>query len=312
MMKRLSIFLCVVAAAGVAGCGSDAPESTPTVTSSKPALKEGYRRYEVKPTMVRAGETVMSMEWMSTPMDRDMDVLDVSGWQSKSGHHAILYASVESQPVGTVRSWENADQITSRFIGGTGGEVGGQIKLPPGVVMRIYKGQSLFMQLHYMNTSTSDLMAESLVDVKMADASPERRVASFFSSTSLKYELPPGKATTMDFSCKLSADLPLIMYANHQHNFGVSVFTEQILPDGTRVDVKRDDRWQYEWAFNPNYSTRTVDNPLVLKAGTTLHTHCEWLNAGYTPLRFPDEMCVFLGFFLGEQDINCAAEGAAN
>jgi hypothetical protein len=308
-MKRLSIFVCVVA---VAGCGSEAPESSPTVAGSKPPLAAGYQRFEVKPTMVKAGETVMSVEWVAPPADRDLDVMDISGWQSKSGHHALLYATVDQQPVGTVRDWLNADQITSRFIGGTGGESGAQVKLPPGVVIRIPKGQSLIMQLHYMNTSTQDIMAESLVDVKLADASPDRRVASFFSSTSLRYELPPGKTTTMDFSCKLSADLPLIMYANHQHNFGVSVFTEQILPDGTRVDIKRDDRWNYEWAFNPNYLSRSIDSPLVLKAGTTLHTHCEWLNAGYTSLKFPDEMCVFFGFFLGEQDINCPAEPVGN
>jgi hypothetical protein len=43
----------------------------------------------------------------------------------------------------------------------------------------------------------------------------------------------------------------------------------------------------------------------VLKAGTTVHTHCEWMNLGRETVKFPDEMCVFFGFFLGERDINC-------
>jgi hypothetical protein len=292
--------------AGVAGCGSEgADPGASTRAGSKPPLQAGYRRFEAKPVPVAAGQTLMTVEWVAPAVDRDLDVLDIVGWQSKSGHHAILYATVDTKPVGTVRSWENQDQLSSKFIGGSGGDGGGQIKLPAGVVTRIPKGYGLILQLHFMNTSTQEVMGESLVDVKLADASPAHRVASFFTSTTLMYELQPQRKTSLDFDCKLNVDIPLLMYANHQHNYGYSAFTEQILPDGTRADIKRDDQWNYEWAFNPNYSYRPVDSPLILKAGTTLHTHCEWMNHGSTPVKFPDEMCVFLGFFLGDRDINC-------
>ncbi len=302
-MKRCSIFLLVAALMGCANEADDAKGGTKA--TDKPAAREGYRRFEARPTPVAAGQTAMMVEWVASPTDRDLDVLDIVGWQSASGHHAVLYATTSSQPVGTVRDWQNADQLNARFIGGSGGEAGAQIKLPEGVVTRIPKGSALILQLHYMNTSTKEVMAESVVDVKLADASPDRKVASFFASTNPMYELAPQRTTTLDVECKLDRDVPMLMFANHQHNMGVSALTEQILPDGTRVDIKRDDRWQYEWAFNPNFTYRPVDSPLVLKSGTTLHTHCEWLNTGFSPLRYPDEMCVFLGFFLGDKDINC-------
>ncbi len=302
-MRHLALSLLIVAAAG---CGSEAAgPAASTQADGKPAPREGYRRFEAKATPVAPGQSLMKVEWVAEAVDRDLDVLDILGWQTASGHHAVLYATVNEQKVGTVRDWDNEDQLTARFIGGSGGEAAAQIKLPPGVVTRIPKGYALILQLHYMNTSSKEVMAQSLVDVKLADASPSHRVASFFTSTSVNYELPPERQTSLDVDCKLEADLPLLMYANHQHNMGVSAVTEQILPDGTRVDIKRDERWQYEWAFNPNFSYRPVDSPLVLQAGTTLHTHCEWLNTGPTPMKFPDEMCVFLGFFLGERDINC-------
>jgi hypothetical protein len=302
-MRYLSIPLLVIA---LVGCGSDpADPNASTQGSAKPAAREGYRRFEAKPTRVAPGESLMKVEWVADPVDRDMDVLDISGWQSASGHHAVLYATANTQKVGTIRDWENEDQLAARFIGGSGGEAAAQIKLPAGVVTRIPKGYGLIIQLHFMNTSSQEVMAESLVDVKLADASPSHKVASFFTSTSVNYELPPQRQSSLDVNCKLNADLPLLMFANHQHHLGISAVTQQILPDGSRVDIKRDDRWVYEWAFNPNFSYHPVDSPLVLKAGTTLHTHCEWLNTGPTPLKFPDEMCVFLGFFLGEKDINC-------
>jgi Copper type II ascorbate-dependent monooxygenase, C-terminal domain len=291
---------------GAAGAGGDHPGQHPGhPTGARPSAVAGYQRFEAKPTPVAPGQSIMSVQWVAPASDRDVDVLDITGWQSAPGHHVVLYATADEQPVGTVREWQNEDQLSARFIGGSGGEAAAQIKLPPGVVTRVPKGFALLMQVHYMNTSSREVMGESLLDVKLADASPAHRVASFFTSTTLSYELAPQAKTTLDVSCKIEQDVPLLMFANHQHHLGTSVYTEQISPDGTRADVKRDERWNYEWAFNPNFSYRTVDSPLILKAGNTLHTRCEWMNSGAAPVKFPDEMCVFLGFFLGERDINC-------
>jgi hypothetical protein len=302
-----SIFLGFLFSAVVAGCGSENTDKADP--GARPPLREGYQRFEAKPTMLGAGRSAMIMEWVSAPFDRDLDVVDIAGWQSKAGHHAIIYATTDVQPVGTVRNWQNEDQITSRLIGGTAGE-GAGIKLPPGVVTRIPKGQGLFLQVHYLNASPNDVMGESFVDVKLVEASPNHRVASFFSSTNLNYEVAPGKTTILDVNCKLKSDVPLLMFANHQHEMGVRNLTEEILPDGTHVEIKRDDRWQYEWATNPNFTYKSVASPLVLKAGNVLHTHCEWMNPTARPVKFPDEMCVFLGFFLSDQDMYCVDSGS--
>jgi hypothetical protein len=295
----------------VAGCQSTTSDGTATggPGGPRPDAREGYRRFEARPMSLAPGRSAMTVEWVAAPADRDLDVLDISGWQSAAGHHAVLYATADEQPVGTVRNWQNEDQLSARFIGGSGGEAAAQIKLPPGVVTRIPRGYGLVLQVHYLNTSPVQVMGESFVDVKLADASPGHRVASFFTSTSVRYELPPGAKTSLDIDCKLKTDVPLLMFANHQHEMGVSVVTEQVRPDGTRSDVKRDDRWQDEWAFNPNFTSRPIDSPLTLNAGNTLHTHCEWMNTSSRPVRFPDEMCVFLGFFLGDEDINCVTSG---
>jgi hypothetical protein len=285
----------------VVGCGGE----TTSDPGAKPPLRDGYQRFEAHPTMLGAGRSTMIVEWVAPPFDHDVDVVDVVGWQSKAGHHAILYATSDQQPLGTVRNWQNQDQITSRFIGGSGGEGGAHVKPPAGVVTRIPKGFGLIMQLHYLNASPNDVMGESIVDVKLAEPSPGHRVASFFTSTNLNYEVAPGQTTILDVNCKLPADVPMLMFANHQHEMGTKAMTEQILPDGSHVEIKRDDRWQSEWTFNPNFTYKTIESPLVLKAGNILHTHCEWMNTTARPVKFPDEMCVFLGFFLGDQDINC-------
>jgi hypothetical protein len=309
---RTSLTFLLIAA--IAGCGGEnnGTEGTPAVPGAKPAPREGYQRYESTPVMLGAGRSMMIVQWVAPPVDRDMDIVDIVGWQSKGGHHAILYATSDQQPVGTVRNWKNDDQISSKFLGGNGGEGGGAIKLPAGVVVRLPKGYGLILQLHYLNTASTEVMGESLIDVKMVDASPDHRLASFFTSTNLMYEVAPQQKTTLDIMCQLKSDVPMLMFANHQHEMGLGVYTEEIRPDGTRTDLKRDDTWKSEWTFNPNFTHRSVDSPLVLKAGDTLHTHCEWMNTTSRPVRFPDEMCVFLGYFLGDQEINCPGKVGAN
>jgi hypothetical protein len=311
MRKRHGAILIFLFTAVVAGCGGDNTGDKPSGPgATRPGLREGYQRFEAKPTMLGPGRSAMIVEWVGVPFDRDVDVVDVVGWQSKAGHHAILYATSDQQPLGTVRNWQNEDQITSHLIGGSGGEGEANVKLPVGVVTRIPKGFGLILQVHYLNASQDEVMGESFVDVKLADASPDHRVASFLTSTNLSIDVAAGQTTSLDVNCKLTADVPLLMFANHQHDMGVRASTEEIAPDGTRAEIKRDDRWQYEWAFNPNFTYRPVDSPLVLKAGNTLHTHCEWMNSTSRPVKFPDEMCVFLGFFLGDQDITCLDRGS--
>src|SRR5262249_17439515 len=48
----------------------------------------GYVRFEPPPVDVAAATSKMWMQWVSAPLDHDMDVLDLSGSQSLGGHHA--------------------------------------------------------------------------------------------------------------------------------------------------------------------------------------------------------------------------------
>ena len=36
-----------------------------------------------------------------------------------------------------------------------------------------------------------------------------------------------------------------------------------------------------------------------------MHTHCEWNNTTDTTYRFPTEMCVGIGFYVGQVEIDC-------
>jgi hypothetical protein len=299
-------FAVVVAGGLVLGCGDAAVDApAPPGASGPPALLEGYQRYTTAAVEVAPGADLLLAQWVAAPLDRELDVLDIVGTQSATGHHALMYATSLEEPVGTTRTWEDADQLATRFLGGVGGEAGGNVKLPEGVVFRVAAGRGLLVQTHYLNASTETVMAESVLDVLFAEPSEERRLASMFANTSLAIDIPPNQSATVDVECTLPRDMSFLMFANHMHEMGTDTLTERIDTGGATSMIKSDQPWRYEWAFNPNFSVHEPDVPYVVPAGSTIHTQCNWSNPAAEAVAFPREMCVFFGFFLGDKDVTC-------
>ena len=67
------------------------------------------------------------------------------------------------------------------------------------------------------------------------------------------------------------------------------------------------EKWSPAYVSHPPLVTRTMDDPLILKSGTTLRQTCTWDNSTQEELVFPREMCVTFGYFFpdkgtGQQD----------
>ena len=141
--------------------------------------------------------------------------------------------------------------------------------------------------------------------MKLGPADPNAQVASLLASTTTNFSIAAGATATTDVSCRVQKDFRVLMYANHMHNWGVSASTELINADGTSTLLKSDPVWDPSWAFHPNYTRFTLQAPALIPAGSTIHTKCTWSNTGSKALTFPDEMCVFAGFYLGTSDAAC-------
>jgi hypothetical protein len=305
----------VLLAVAIPACSGTATKSASSVPrdagGAAPAtgpgpLRDGYQRFWTPPVTVAPGDSAIWAQWVGPPLAEDTDVLDVTGWQPSGGNHALMYATTDIQPVGTSHAWAGSDQLPSRMVGGIGGETGANAKLPAGVVFRIKHGSALMVQTHYLNAGSTSMTVQTALDVKLAPVDTTKRVASLFASTSPNVNVAASGTTTMDVSCHVQSDLRFLMTSNHMHEWGVAVFTERLDPtSGIASDVKRDAYWNTEWEFNPNFTHYSVDNPFVIPTGTTLHTQCTWSNSTGASLTFPKEMCVFVGFILGDSDITC-------
>jgi Copper type II ascorbate-dependent monooxygenase, C-terminal domain len=312
----------VVATLSLAGCsatnnGSPAPTASagdaaaeasanyPGADIGLAPVAPGYVRFETTPLMLAPGDDLLWEEWVAAPFPQDMDIIETTGAQSVGGHHANLYADSNVQPVGTNKKFEQVDQLTQSSLGGIGKELGSAIELPAGVVWRAPMGRSLVIQEHYINAGAAPIMARTALDMKAVPSDPANKVARVLANVNMKVNIPAGQQVTTDTKCVVDKDYPAFMWANHMHDQGTAATTELILADGTTKTLKADPVWDPNWAFSPIYTTFPVESPFVIPAGATLHTTCTWENSSNKTIAFPDEMCIFGAFFIGDQDATC-------
>lgn len=320
MTKHRSGCLALAAALASGGCqkpDGDAPQGDAGlyVTGfAPPPVVEGYRRY-VTPIVhgVAPGEDKMFCQWVDAANAHDVDVLDITGYQTVTGHHAILYSSSENEPVGTSRECTTDDMVSVEFLGGIGGEgVGSVASLPDGVVFRLREGRTLMANVHYLNTTDQPQDVQSVLDVKTDAPSPAHIAAGLTGINTLQFSIPPNTPTyTFDAYCTYPQEASVIMWSNHMHAAGVSVFSEVKHLDGTTEMLVKDAAWRAEEAFNPTWKRWALDAPAKLHAGDQLHISCTWSNPTSSKMRFPDEMCDAVGFYL-EDPAQVVCDGTAS
>lgn len=300
LKSALGVLVLGLAAGGCAG-------AAPTPEPEPGAVPEGYTRFVTSPVELSPGEEIIVNEWLSLPSGEDLDVLDVRGEESPLLHHFILYSTTDAKPVGTTRPWQDSDQITLgvRLLGGFGSEAVGSYRPPSGIVFRLMEGRSMLANVHYLNTSSDTVVTHAQVDVKLGPPSPDNQVAGMFITLDPFVSLPPQAETSLDVSCVVQHDIGLFSWANHMHELGTSVYSEVLREGEKPTDLRRDPTWDAEWAFNPRFVSWPPEAPLMLHAGDTVHTHCVFQNPGAEAVSFPHEMCLGLGFFVGDKDVTC-------
>ncbi|MET0384985.1 MAG: hypothetical protein ABW321_03450, partial [Polyangiales bacterium] len=217
-----------------------------------------------------------------------------------------VYATPDAQRPGTTRLWKEEDQITSRLMGGVGGEGGANVMFPPGVVFRVKKGSFIMVQTHYLNATDQPIVGRTAIDIKLEPVDLTRTVASMMSSTSLKIDLPAHAETSQMIECKIEKDLKFLQISNHMHDWGKIQVSDYIDPAGVMHVIKEDQAWSGDLALNPNFTKFDVASPMLVPKGSTLRTQCTWNNTTANVVTFPTEMCVFFGFILNDNDIFCS------
>jgi hypothetical protein len=248
---------------------------------------------------IQPGADLTVCQYVQAPLDRDIDILDAQGYQSAFGHHAVAFASAADVAVGTSGACTDKENLSGSFLGGVGGEGGGGVKLPEGVAFRLLKGNSILLNVHFLNTGAKAVDGQSVVDFKFAEVEPGRKVASLFANGATGFKIGPNAKVQATAECPVGRELDFILFTNHMHDYGTSAVTRLQRANAVAMEMVHDDpAWTYEMQFRANYSQWSAQQPLHLLPGDKLVTDCEWMNDGGETVAYPREMCFGIGYFL--------------
>ncbi|HEX7672273.1 MAG TPA: hypothetical protein VF395_21905 [Polyangiaceae bacterium] len=327
-MRNSSISLVVVAIA-LSGCGSgpDGAGTSAPVPSGAEAFNPapppaGYTRITAATVKdVPPGGDVTYCQYVMPPLDHDVDVLAVSGYQSKFGHHAAAFVYT---PQAGEEPGSNFPCMGTEFSSGgpDGGSSGGSLSMgtylgavagadtgsppaamPEGVAFRLNKGNGVMLNVHYLNVGDKTIDGNAVVDLKLADTDPSRKIAAMFINLDTGFDLTAATESTSSVDCVAQTDLQLIMMSNHMHEFGTSALSEvRPAAGGPSEELHRDTTWSFDMQFNPVFSKWDTEAPFLVHAGDTVRTTCNWDNTTAASMKFPREMCVGVAFALTTGD----------
>jgi hypothetical protein len=229
--------------------------------------------------------------WTDVTLDHDIWVKESVGYQTESGHHIIVYYTMDPQPAGQTRICSDYDMASFRFGVGAGGEgVSQDNKLPGNLAVRIPAGAQIVLNHHYLNAGSADIpQAQSAVNVFYADPSQPIVQSSSLAFIDTSMSLPPGPSS-VDFSCTMKSDLATWTLLPHMHGYGTHITIDHVSSAGS--DRLFDLDWDPSFTFHPPQKTEDPSQPYVLHAGDQLHLHCDYNNTTQSALTFGMEMCV--------------------
>ncbi len=171
---------------------------------------------------------------------------------------------------------------------GSQGEATGDLSLPTGVAAQMPPNLTVVHEIHYVNTTDSDIELYSRVNGWTID---DAEVVDGIWGGSVRDEhinLPAGQRTTEWSRCVMNRDVEVQFLASHMHALGVE-FTIASFDGTTTGEVfYRNDDW---------HDPRIIqsDPPLVVPEGQGFEWSCTWENDNPTAVTYgltaADEMC---------------------
>jgi hypothetical protein len=307
-MKTFDALVLSLGVLGLAACGgsgdsnpepSDKGEPS-TKAFAPPAPQEGFTRLEAPVVHgIEPGGDISYCQFVMAPVDHDIDILDMTGYQSTSGHHSLAYTTTQDVPVGTSRICTDEDDMQGGFLGGTGGE-GTAVTLPDGVAFRLPKGSGIMLNTHFLNTTEETLDGYTVVDFEFAEVDPTRKIAAFFSNGTTTFDIPANGDATATAECVVQGDMDFIFFTAHLHEYGTFGETELVRQDESQPEIIYTGDWIPHYQVAPKWATWAVDSPLHVKKGDTLRSTCRWENSTAAGMTFPREMCFGIGFYVSD------------
>lgn len=274
---------------GLAAC-SGSGDSQPGPQPAKNELSFQTGEFEVPP-----GDSFTCF-YTSMKTDRELSVGNGAGTQLAGGHHlTIYYTDVERDP--TYHPCEDAEMVSWHQIGGAsdGGEP--VVPLPEGGAIKVPAGKQIVVQSHYINTTGAPMKVDDGITLQLVDPADVKEYINFWVINDDTFTVLPNGSGKSVSTCTFPQELKTVLLLGHMHEHGERYTLERLDDQGNAVETVYDKEWQPQYAGHPPLLTATLEEPIVIPAGTTFRQTCTWNNTTTDPLAFPREMCIAFGYY---------------
>jgi hypothetical protein len=168
------------------------------------------------------------------------------------------------------------------------------IDMPEGFAFKLESGTRYLLETHYINPGTSPIAVNDGINLGLVSASEVTDwVASFHFDAPVK--IPAGSEHTACVVCDVEHDVGVLSMVGHMHEWG-SRFTVDLTRDGEKNRIYEVPEWSSEWTDDPREIIDSFEaGTYGFLAGDQLKSCCTWVNDTEEQLRYPDEMCTFIG-----------------
>ena len=289
--------------AGSAGSGG-APSNNPL---DLPLPERGFQ-VTAKGTTIAVGQDVEYCEVVEIP-GTPSDVYYTNRFEAALtpfSHHLNVYAVDPNHPVNAYVKVGDLHECLQPTLGypsaGALGEgfafIAGSSKryteatLPEGVGRKLYGGQKLIFNYHYLNTSKEPVPAGSKLNIHTIEGSSIVHRPQLFALLNQTIAIPARQKASFTMECTMRQDVVVFGLSRHTHRWGTDFEAWLVggARDGERLFMSSD------WETNTGYAP---DPPLVMRNGEGFRFRCDFDNTTDAPLYWGDkateEMCILYG-----------------
>ena len=240
---------------------------------------------------VAPGEEVVYCYYFHMPNTSDVGVKEWDSQMSPGSHHLILYtSSTDEMPVGTMQKDCNGGGISDTWTYSSQ-SLTNSAAMPPSVGMTVPAGQPAFVQMHYINTTESTLMAHVVINGQTYDTGVNYTEAAAFITYAYNISIPAHSPGSAGGSCSTPAGAKFFAMSTHSHKDSIDT---QVTDGSTMVFSSTN------WA-DPGVTHWSEPNFYTFASGT-LNFHCDYMNnTDATIVQGPsaqvNEMCMAVGYF---------------
>jgi hypothetical protein len=221
--------------------------------------------------------------------DQPIDVIGFESQQTEGGHHLLLFANKTDMPDSApVECKQTLDPRVWSLLYASQIPKDTQI-FPNQTGITIAPHQSVMLQTHYINATTSDLSVTSEVDLEIGPAGSVTTPLAPLLFYNLGLQVPVGISTAAA-TCTMTEDLNVIMVAGHMHKDGTDFKLDLASGGGQPQQI-------YETLTWDSPQEKLFSTPLSAPKGSAFTWTCSYNNLTNATINDPDEMCATLGNF---------------